>query len=78
MVFMENAFLIINNNPTFFKQADQWSEDGYVFYNGFVHEYEIDRKDGSAHVFPSMTLDEFILRPEASAEEKEWAISFKS
>lgn len=52
--------------PHFGVSGSQWEEKGYVFYEGEVYSYRLDRKDQFDEMYYPQSIEEFL----ASAMEK--------
>lgn len=71
---IRDAYQILNDNPSIVREADQWIENGFVFWNGLVHSYETDRKEQTNMLFGSFTVEEFLDRPDITDREREWIL----
>lgn len=53
--------IFYRNCPHFtYGRVDQWGEQGYLFHDGFIYEYEEDRKEQSGRTFNKMSIDAFL------------------
>lgn len=56
-------------------EADQWSEQGYIYRDGQVLQYETDRKEQTHMEFSPRPVQAFIADKNLSAEIRAWAQS---
>lgn len=53
-------------------EADQWSEHGYIFRDGYVSQYETDRKEQTHAEFSSVAAEIFIADTTVPMEIRDW------
>ena len=49
---------ILNREDVFFTEENQWYLGGYVFFDGKIHSFYIDRKDQFDNLHWSRSIDE--------------------
>jgi hypothetical protein len=59
--------------PTFAEHADQWGESGYVYWDGLVRGYFIDRKEQTDGLTNRWTLEAFVADTSVGEAAKAWA-----
>lgn len=49
---------VLNREDVFFTEETQWYLGGYVFFDGKIHSFNIDRKDQFSELHWSRSIDE--------------------